>query len=113
MNSLYLGVLAEVFNHLESVEYMALNTQGECFQTLKEYESVERGDCRTGVAQENCTNVGNESSCAHSVGEADSMVGGVRLGDPRISPGLLPVEVAAVNDHTTDCCSVSTDELGC
>ena len=40
MYSLYLRVLAEVLNYLQRVEYMALNTQREGFQTLEEYECV-------------------------------------------------------------------------
>ena len=42
MYSLYLRVLAEVLNYLQRVEYVALNTQREGFQTLEEYECVER-----------------------------------------------------------------------
>lgn len=52
MYSLYLRVLAEVLNYLQRVEYVALNTQREGFQTLEEYECVERRDSSAGVAQE-------------------------------------------------------------
>lgn len=111
MYSLYLRVLAEVLNYLQRVEYVALNTQREGFQTLEEYECVERRDSSAGVAQEDSSDVGHESCRANCVREADAVVGGVRLGDPCVSAGLLPVEVAAVYDNAADCCSVAADEL--
>ena len=111
MYSLYLRVLAEVLNYLQRVEYVALNTQREGFQTLEEYECVERRDSSAGVAQEDSSDVGHESCRANCVREADAVVGWVRLGDPCVSAGLLPVEVAAVYDNAADRCSVAADEL--
>ena len=108
---LYLRVLAEVLNYLQRVEYVALHAQGESLQTLKEYECVERRNGCARVTQEDSPDVCNECRRAYCVGEADAVIGRVRLGDPRICAGLLPVEIAAVNDNAADGRSVAADEL--
>ena len=74
---------------------------------------MERRKSSTGITQQNCTNIGYKCSRASCFCEANTMVGRVRLRNPRIPTGCLPVEVAAFHNDTTDCSTMTADEFCC
>ncbi len=65
----------------------------------------------TGIAEEDSSDISNESSGTGSSGEAYTVVAWVRLRDPRVSAGLSPVVITAVNDNAADSSTVTADEL--
>ena len=112
VNRLYLRMLRQVIHDLQRIAYMTLYAQRQSLQSLKEDECVERGKGCAGITQDDRTDVGNESSGTCSIREGYAVVAGVRLRDPGILAGCLPVEGAAVDDYTADGSTVATDKLG-
>ena len=103
----------EVLQHLSGVLHMALNAQREGFQTLQQQECVERGQCRTGVAQQDRTNLGGKCRRAACIYKADAVIARIRVDQRCEAAGCLPVELAALDDDTAERCAVTADELGC
>ena len=66
-----------------------------------------------GIAEQNSPNVGDKGGRSCCVCKAYAVVRGVRICDPGVFAGGLPVKVAAVYNHAADCRSVTADELGC
>ena len=92
---------------------MTLYTQGQCLKTLKEDEGAYWRDRCTCVTKKDRTDLCNKCSRSACFCEADSMVARVWLCQGREFTGSFPVEFATFYDDTTDCCSMSSDELGC
>ena len=73
---------------------------------------MEGRNSSSGVTKQYGTDIGYEGCRTCRLCKRYAMVAGVGLGDPGILAGCLPVEAAAVNDHTADSCSMSADKLG-
>ena len=103
-------ILKELYNLL-CIFCMALKTERQSFNPLKKEECVEWTDCCTCIAKKNCTDESNKSSRTYSIIERNSMITWVWSCNVRILSTLLPVELSAFYDDTTESCSVTADEL--
>ena len=74
---------------------------------------MERRNGCSCITQKDCTDLCYKSCRSYSFCEADTMVARVRLCQGREFTGCFPVKFTAVYDHTTDGCSMSTDEFCC
>ena len=98
--------------HLLSVFAMAGNTQVESFKTDIEKESVHRTLDRAQVSHQLGSSLGNESLLAKSLGVGQSVVRLVGLCKSGELVGVfVPVKVAAVNDTSAHCESVTVHIL--
>ena len=109
---LHQRMILQVFHYLQGVFHMTLQPQAEGFHTLQEQERVEGGDGRTGIAQEDRTDIGDKSGRADGIVEGNAMVARIRRSDIRVLSGSLPVELSAFNDYAAQGGSVSADEFG-
>ena len=80
---------------------MALDTQAQGLGALQQQECIERGDGGTGIAQQDGADVGNEGSRACGIGEGNTVVAGVGIGDIAELAAGLPVKLAACLLYTS------------
>ena len=71
---------------------------------------MERRERRAGIAEKYRADISHERRASRRVGKGYAVIARVRLGDPRVLSGLLPVE-AAVDDHAADRRAMTADEL--
>ena len=112
VNGCHLRMLAEEVDHLQGVLHMTLHTQTQCLDTLQEDEGVEGRDGSTCIAQDDGTDAGDVSGSAYSVGKYDAMIRGIGLGEGGELVVLFPIELATIDDDTTQRGPVTTEDLG-
>ena len=78
---LHLRMVCQEFDHLLGVLHMALDAQAQGLGALQQQECIERGDGGTGIAQQDGADVGNEGGRACGIGEGNTVVAGVGIGD--------------------------------
>ena len=108
----HLGVVCQEFDHLLGVLHMALDAQAQGLGALQQQECIERGDGGTGIAQQDGADVGDEGGRACGIGEGNTVIAGVGIGDVAELAAGLPVKLAAVHDDAAQGGAVAADELG-
>jgi hypothetical protein len=106
-------VLLEPLGQSQCVRDVALNTQAEGLETLDQLEGAEGVQAGTEVTQDLDTHADRECDGAEGLVELQAVValgGLVELGE---TLGVLaPVELAGIDDDTSDSSTVATDPLG-
>ena len=114
MNFFNLRMIVQVLNNLQCVLYMTLYTKRQCFKSLEEDKGAGHGEMVAPVSRRRIARIFVTNAAGpHCFCKADSMIARVWLCQGREFTGCFPVEFTAVYDHTTDGCSMSTDEFGC
>ena len=70
-------------------------------------------NCSTCIAKDNGTNSCNKCCRACCINKADSVIAFVRLCKLWEFAWCFPVKLTAINNYTTDCCTMSADKLSC
>ena len=74
---------------------------------------IEWRNCSTCITKKDCSYKCYECCWSYRIVEAYTMVAWVRSCDVIVLATCLPVKLSRLNDDSTKCCSVSTDELCC
>ena len=99
----------EVVDDLQGIEDMTLNTERERLKTLQEDPCVERRDAGTLIAEQQGTDTGHERS--GELTEDEAVVRRVGIGEAGELIVLEVIELATVDDDTTEAGSVTANEL--
>ena len=106
-------MIVEVFNNLFSVFNMSFNAKRKCFCSLKEKKCVKRRKCCACVTKNDCANVCYECCRTYCVCKADAVITRVWIGNLWEFARCLPIKLAAFNDYTAECRSVTADKFCC
>ena len=77
---------------------MCIRDRAQGLGALQQQECIERGDGGTGIAQQDGADVGDEGSRACGIGERNTVIAGVGIGDIAELAAGFPVKFAAVHD---------------
>ena len=100
------------FSECKSVLDNTSNTERKSLETLKQEERAKGVLARSQITHNDDTEVDGKSDGSESVPELKTVVTGGWLGELRELAALAPVKLSAVDDHTTDSGTVTTDPLG-
>ena len=92
---------------------MTLYTKRQCLKSLKEDEGAYRRNCCSCITEKDRTDLCNKCSRSACLCEAYAMIAWVWLCKGREFTGCLPVELTALYDNSTNCCSMSADKFCC
>ena len=98
-------------HHRLRVRHVLAHAHAQRLEPLQELEGVERAQHRADVAQRLDPRLHDPGEVAEGLVEADAVVAGRRLGQPR-ELAVVPLEPTAVDDHAADARPVPADELG-
>ena len=113
IDALHLRMLLEELNNLLGVLGMTLKAEGESLSSLQQEECCEWRDSCSLISEQDGTDVGDKCSRTNCVCKRDAVVAWVCICNRCILAGLLLVELAGIYNNTTQCCSMTADELGC
>lgn len=106
-------IALQPLGQLDGILAMPLSTQTQRLDTKKQLLSSEGIQTSTQISLDLNASADNECDSAECVPELQAVVSFTGLVELRETLGILaPVELSAVDDDTTDCCSVATDPLG-
>ena len=105
-------MILQILHDLQRIFHMPLHSYRQGFQSLQEQECGERRYGCAGIPQQDRPDVGHKGCRSGCFRKGNTVVTRVRLGDPGILSGCLPVKCSAVYDHAADCGAVSVNKLG-
>src|SRR4051812_18823757 len=106
----HLRVLFEMLRYFKRIFKMPVHAHAKSLHTLKKKERVERTYARANVSQSFDARFDDERNLAEGIPEPHSVVSRSGFGEVLELP-VVPREVAAIDDDSTDGCSVSAHEF--
>ena len=105
-------MLRQVVDYLEGILDVPLDAKRQSLKSLQEDERTDRRERGACVTEQYRPCAGDVGSRANRLGEYDSVVAVVRLGELGEFAGGFPVELARIHDDSADGGTVSAYELG-
>ena len=106
-----LWMLSEEFDHLFGVLRVTFQTQGERFGSLQQEKCREWGNARALISEQNRADIGDEGCRTRDLRERYPMIARIRISNRRELTARLPVELAGIDDNTTERRAMAADEL--
>ena len=110
---LHIRALYEIIDHLLRILPVTLQTKGQGLCSLQKEECIERRNCSSLIAENDCPDISNKSCLSGCLHERNTVIGFIRLRKLRKQLACCPVEGSAVHNDAAECCSVAANELGC
>ena len=112
IDALHLGMVLQEVHHLQCVLHVALQAEGKCLQALQEQEGIKGRNGRALIPHQRGAELEDVGQVAAGLGENDTVIGGVGLGDAGELVVLSPVEFSGVNHDAAHDRTVAADEFG-